>query len=49
MKVLKYRATVEFIVPADDPSAAAVRLEALKAIGDVVKVHASATKAEKSE
>jgi hypothetical protein len=49
MKALKYRVTVEFTVPADDPSAAQVKLDSLKSIGDLVKVQASATKSEKSE
>jgi hypothetical protein len=44
MKSLKYRVTVEFTVPADDPTRASECLTALKAIGDVVKVQASATK-----
>jgi hypothetical protein len=49
MKALKYRVTVEFTVPADDPAGAQAKLDSLKSIGDLVKVQASATKSEKSE
>ena len=44
MKDLKYKVTVEFTVPADDPQAVQTALDLLKTVGDVVKVQASATK-----
>lgn len=44
MASLKYRVTVEFTVPADKPDEVHAHLESLKTIGEVVKVHASATK-----
>lgn len=47
MKSLKYRVTVEFIVPADDPAEAQAALDQLKTVGDIFKVQASACKTEK--
>ncbi len=45
--MLKYRVTVEFTAPADKPHVVEDALAALKEIGAIVKIHASATKAAK--
>ena len=49
VKKLAFEVTVRFHVPADQPLAAAEKLEQFKQLGDVVKVKANAAQKEKGE